>query len=109
MPTVQAAEALGINLVASASLLQSKMTRGLPSFIADAFGLQTDAERAIQFVRSSPQILTSAGRHEPCGTRAGQPAPGQRTRAATAEQYSRLFRPRPKKHERSGTMATVSS
>jgi aryl-alcohol dehydrogenase-like predicted oxidoreductase len=90
VPMVQAAEALGINIVASASLLQSKMTRGLPSFIADAFGLQTDAERAIQFVRSSPQILTalvgmSHVEHVQANLRlVNEPV-------ATAEQYSRLF------------------
>jgi aryl-alcohol dehydrogenase-like predicted oxidoreductase len=90
VPMVQAAEALGINLVASASLLQSKMTRGLPAFIADAFGLKTDAERAIQFVRSSPQILTalvgmSRVEHVQANLRlVSEPA-------AMAEQYARLF------------------
>jgi len=90
VPLVQAAEALGINLVASASLLQSKMTRGLPAFIADAFGLETDAERAIQFVRSSPQIITalvgmSRLEHVHANLRlVSEPV-------ATAEQYARLF------------------
>jgi aryl-alcohol dehydrogenase-like predicted oxidoreductase len=90
VPMVQAAEALGINLVASASLLQSKMTRGLPAFIADAFGLKSDAERAIQFVRSSPQILTalvgmSRVEHVQANLRlVSEPA-------AMAEQYARLF------------------
>jgi aryl-alcohol dehydrogenase-like predicted oxidoreductase len=87
---VQAAEALDITLVASASLLQSKMTQGLPPFIADAFGLQTDAERAIQFVRSTPQFISalvgmSRIDHVQANLRlVGEPA-------ATAEQYARLF------------------
>jgi aryl-alcohol dehydrogenase-like predicted oxidoreductase len=87
---VQAAEALGINLVASASLLQSKMAQGLPSFIADAFGLQNDAERAIQFVRSSPGIATalvgmSRIEHVQANLRLVSQPP------ATGEQYARLF------------------
>lgn len=49
-----ATEALGISLMASASLLQGKMARGLPKFVAAALGLRNDAERALQFVRSSP-------------------------------------------------------
>ena len=89
-PLVQVAEALGITLIASASLLQAKMTKGLPAFIADAFGLNTDAERAIQFVRSSPAITTalvgmSRVEHVQANLRlVSEPI-------ATAEQYSRLF------------------
>jgi len=56
---IEAAEALGISLVASASLLQGKMTQDLPGFIADALGLRSDSERALQFVRSSPGIKTA--------------------------------------------------
>jgi aryl-alcohol dehydrogenase-like predicted oxidoreductase len=90
VPLIQAAEALGTNLVASASLLQSKMTQGLPSFIADAFGLRNDAERAIQFVRSSPGITTalvgmSRLEHVQANLRLVSEPP------ATAEQYARLF------------------
>jgi len=89
-PLVQAAEALGITLIASASLLQAKMTKGLPTFIAEAFGLKTDAERAIQFVRSSPAITTalvgmSRVEHVQANLRL------VREPVATAEQYSRLF------------------
>jgi len=90
VPMVEAAEALGITLVGSASLLQSKMTKGLPQFIADAFGLQTDAERAIQFVRSTPQFITalvgmSRVEHVQANLRlVSEPA-------ATVEQYAHLF------------------
>ena len=38
---VEAAEALGISLVASASLMQGKMAAWLPQFIVDALGLET--------------------------------------------------------------------
>jgi aryl-alcohol dehydrogenase-like predicted oxidoreductase len=44
----------------SASLLQSQLTRGLPGFIAEAFdNFKTDAQRAIQFVRSTPGVTTA--------------------------------------------------
>jgi aryl-alcohol dehydrogenase-like predicted oxidoreductase len=56
---IQAAEALGISLIASGSLLQGQMTRNLPPFIVEALGLRSDAGRALQFVRSSPGITTA--------------------------------------------------
>ena len=59
VPMIEAAEALGISLMASASLLQGKMTKGLPKYIVDTLGLRNDAERALQFVRSSPGIKTA--------------------------------------------------
>ena len=56
---MEAASELGITLIASASLLQGQVARNLPPFVAQALGLQTDAERALQFVRSSPGITTA--------------------------------------------------
>src|SRR5215468_10332039 len=50
---------LDITLVASASLLQGQVARNLPPFVAEAFGLQDDAERALQFARSAPGITTA--------------------------------------------------
>jgi aryl-alcohol dehydrogenase-like predicted oxidoreductase len=50
---------LDITLMASASLLQGQVTRNLPAFVAEALGLENDAERALQFVRSSPGITTA--------------------------------------------------
>jgi aryl-alcohol dehydrogenase-like predicted oxidoreductase len=42
---------------ASASLLQSRLAEGLPPDVRARFpGLETDAQRAIQFVRSTPGI-----------------------------------------------------
>jgi aryl-alcohol dehydrogenase-like predicted oxidoreductase len=56
---MEAAAELGISVVASASLMQSQLTRGLPDQLAVAFpSLATDAQRAIAFVRSLP--VTSA-------------------------------------------------
>src|SRR6267378_3333237 len=59
VPMVEAANKLGITLVASAAMLQGKLSHGLPPFVAKALGLQNDAERALQFVRSTPGITTA--------------------------------------------------
>ena len=56
---MEAARELDITLVASASLLQGQVTRNLPPFVAEALGLENDAQRALQFVRSSPGITTA--------------------------------------------------
>ena len=56
---MEAANELGITLVASASLLQGQVTRNLPPFVEQAFGLESDAERALQFARSAPGITTA--------------------------------------------------
>ncbi len=56
---MEAASELGVNLIASASLLQGQVARNLPPFVAQALGLRSDAERALQFVRSSPGITTA--------------------------------------------------
>jgi aryl-alcohol dehydrogenase-like predicted oxidoreductase len=54
---LDAAREAGVTVVASASLLQSKLAVGLPETLSKMFpGLKTDAQRAIQFVRSTPGI-----------------------------------------------------
>jgi aryl-alcohol dehydrogenase-like predicted oxidoreductase len=56
-PLLEAARALDIAVWASASLLQGRLTAGLPDPIADAMeGYRTDAQRSIQFVRSTPGV-----------------------------------------------------
>jgi aryl-alcohol dehydrogenase-like predicted oxidoreductase len=46
--------------MASASLLQSRLTRGMPPFLGEVLaGLETDAQRALQFVRSAPGLGTA--------------------------------------------------
>jgi aryl-alcohol dehydrogenase-like predicted oxidoreductase len=59
MAMVQAARALGITLVSSATLLQGQLTRNLPAYIGAALGGENDAERALQFARSVPAITTA--------------------------------------------------
>jgi aryl-alcohol dehydrogenase-like predicted oxidoreductase/catechol 2,3-dioxygenase-like lactoylglutathione lyase family enzyme len=55
--TLAAAEATGVAVCASASLLQGRLTRGMPAILSEAFeGLDSDAQRALQFVRSTPGV-----------------------------------------------------
>ena len=57
---LDAAARAGISVVASASLLQSRLARNLPEEIrAKLAGARTDAQRAIQFVRSTPGIAVA--------------------------------------------------
>ncbi len=57
---MEAAGALGITVIASASLLQGKVARNIPDHIREPLGgLATDAQTAIQFVRSTPGITTA--------------------------------------------------
>jgi aryl-alcohol dehydrogenase-like predicted oxidoreductase len=58
--TLEAAEKLGLTAMASGSLLQGQVARGLPEAIRDPLGsLATDAQTGIQFVRSAPGITTA--------------------------------------------------
>jgi aryl-alcohol dehydrogenase-like predicted oxidoreductase len=87
---MEAAGELGIMLIASASLLQGQVARNLPPFVTQALGLQSDAERALQFARSSPGITTalvgmSHAEHVKANARlAGIPP-------ATVDEFSKLF------------------
>ncbi|MEW6125588.1 MAG: aldo/keto reductase [Acidobacteriota bacterium] len=60
VPPLIAAEKLGLTVMCSASMMQSRLAQGLPPFVAEAFdNLHTDAQRAIQFVRSTPGVTTA--------------------------------------------------
>jgi aryl-alcohol dehydrogenase-like predicted oxidoreductase len=55
-----AADRLGVTVMCSATIFQSQLAQGLPPFIAEAFpNLNTDAQRAIQFARSTPGVTTA--------------------------------------------------
>lgn len=57
VPVLQVARVNRLMVFASASLLQSRLAHGLPAEVQTRFpGLQTDAQRAIQFVRSTPGV-----------------------------------------------------
>jgi len=59
-PVLQVARAYGLMVFASASLLQGQLTQGLPPESRSWFpGMQTDAQRALQFVRSTPGVTSA--------------------------------------------------
>jgi len=68
LSVLEAAAATGVTVVASASMLQGRVAQGLPETIRQPLGsLSTDAQTAIQFVRSTPGITTALvgmSRHE---------------------------------------------
>ena len=68
LSVLEAAAAAGVTVVASASMLQGRVAQGLPETIRQPLGsLSTDAQTAIQFVRSTPGITTALvgmSRHE---------------------------------------------
>jgi aryl-alcohol dehydrogenase-like predicted oxidoreductase len=87
---MEAANDLDITLIASASLLQGQLARKLPPFVAEALGLENDAERALQFARSSPGITTalvgmSRAEHAKSNGRLVSVPP------ATEEEFTKLF------------------
>jgi predicted aldo/keto reductase-like oxidoreductase len=54
---LEAAAGFGVTVMSSASILQSRLSAGLPPIISASLkGLRTDAQRAIQFTRSTPGI-----------------------------------------------------
>jgi aryl-alcohol dehydrogenase-like predicted oxidoreductase len=87
---MDAASELNITLIASASLLQGQVARNLPPFVAEALGLENDAERALQFARSAPGITTalvgmSRVEHARANTRLVGVSP------ATVDEFTQLF------------------
>lgn len=58
--TLEAAAALGVTVISSASIFQGRVAQGLPRELRESLGsLPTDAQAAIQFVRSTPGITTA--------------------------------------------------
>src|SRR5215213_4369726 len=88
---LEAAKALGVTVVASASIKQGEVARGLPERIREPLGsLSTDAQTAIQFTRSTPGVTTalvgmSRRAHVEENLQLARVAP------AAAEDYGRLF------------------
>ncbi len=90
VPIVGAASKLGITLVASAAMLQGQLSRGLPPFVTSALGMKSDAERAMQFVRSTPGIATAlVGMSRVEHVRANLSIVG--VAPASQDQFARLF------------------
>ena len=88
---LEAAQEFGITVMCSASVLQGQLTRNLPPIIQETFtGLQTDGQRALQFVRSTPGVTTALvgmkqQKHVEENLATARVAP------ASWEQYSKLF------------------
>ena len=60
LPLLGEAASLGVTVIASASMLQGRVARGLPETLRESLGsLSTDAQTAVQFVRSAPGITTA--------------------------------------------------
>lgn len=88
---LEAARRLGLYVMASASVHQGQLTRNLPPVLAEYLpGLGSDAQRALQFVRSTPGIGTAL-----VGMKAVAHVEENAAVAATVpmpwEQFGRLF------------------
>lgn len=60
LTVLESARRLGVTVIASSSLLQRQLTQNLPDFIGKHLrDLDTDAQRAVQFVRSTPGITSA--------------------------------------------------
>ncbi len=60
MPLLAAAQRLDITVIASAAILQGQLSHRLPPAATTMLsGLDTDAQRAIQFARSAPGVTTA--------------------------------------------------
>ena len=57
---LDAARELGIDIVASAPLLQGQLTHDLPTPVRELFAGRSDAQRAVAFVHGLPRLLTAA-------------------------------------------------
>jgi aryl-alcohol dehydrogenase-like predicted oxidoreductase len=91
VPMLRTAEHAGLYTMASASIMQGQLSRGLPPELGATLpGLATDAQRALQFVRSTPGVGTAlvgmktiAHVEENAGVARTPPVPW--------EQFQRLF------------------
>ena len=60
MAVLETAAGLDVTVVVSASMLQDRVAKGLPDAVRQPLGsLPTDAQTALQFVRSSPGVTTA--------------------------------------------------
>ena len=89
---LQEAARLGIAVVASATLMQTRVLEQMPDAVAELLpGLATDAQRAIQFTRSTPGIavaLVGMRRRE----HVLENISVAKTPPATREEYLKLYR-----------------
>lgn len=93
VPLLQAARHFGVSVMASASIFQGRVARNLPGFVGEAFpGFSTDAQRALQFTRSTPGLSVAlVGMKNPRHIQENLAVAG--FPPAPVEDYARLFRP----------------
>lgn len=90
--TLEAAEKLGVTVMCSASILQGQLSRNLPPVVGEVFDrLETDAQRSLQFVRSTPGVAVALvgmkdTSHVEENLKVAQLSPTPR------EQYAKLFK-----------------
>ncbi|MGH7930586.1 MAG: aldo/keto reductase, partial [Candidatus Binatia bacterium] len=89
--TLEAAQALGMTMMCSAPVLQGQLTHNLPEIIHETFhGLNTDGQRALQFVRSTPGVTTAlVGMKQTAHV--DENLQTAKVPPASWEQYSKLF------------------
>lgn len=94
VPLLHIAREHGLMVFASASLLQSRLVQGLPAELQRSIpGFITDAQRAIQFVRSTPGVtcaLVGMSKHE----HAEEDVKTAYVRPLLLKEYRRLFQRR---------------
>jgi aryl-alcohol dehydrogenase-like predicted oxidoreductase len=89
--TLDAAGKLGIYTMASAPMYQGRLAQNLPPVVAEFLpGLATDAQRAVQFVRSTPGIGTALVGMRSLG-HVDENAAVAATSPVPWEQFQRLF------------------
>jgi aryl-alcohol dehydrogenase-like predicted oxidoreductase len=88
---LDAAAEFGLTVMCSASILQSRLAANLPPVLSQVFsGLRTDAQRAIQFTRSTPGVTTAlVGMSNT--THVAENLELARIAPASVEEYLRLF------------------
>ena len=59
VPLFEAAARHGIAVIGSAAIYQGQLAQNLPESIRKRIGMKTDAQRALQFARSAPGLLTA--------------------------------------------------
>ena len=85
------AKGLGLSVVTSASIMQGQLSRDLPKEFKEKLnGLTTDAQRALQFVRSTPGVTTAlVGMGQP--QHAKENLETAKTSPIPEEKYQKLF------------------
>ncbi len=90
VPALEAAARLGLASIVSGSLMQGRLARLPPGFESLAPGTDTDAQRALQFARSTPGVATAlVGMKTPAHARENLALAAHPP--LTAAQYAGLF------------------